>query len=107
MPRDLHAIIASSAESATTNSHHQRLQDGDGENAEPRTPAWFRKQWLAGNRGPRPQPADKAPDLQVIGGYIERLPLAVLKAGIVDCAEVWTHWHGATPPIEQPGASHP
>ncbi|QKK20612.1 glycosyltransferase [Rhizobium indicum] len=81
------------------------FQDGDGENAEPRTPAWFRKQWLAGNRGPRPQPADRAPDLQVIGGYIERLPLAVLKAGLVDCAEVWTHWHGATPPIERPGAN--
>ncbi|WP_082366414.1 glycosyltransferase family 4 protein [Rhizobium acidisoli] len=41
----------------------------------------------------------------MIGGYIERLPLAVLKDGLVDCAEVWTHWHGTTPPMEQPGVS--
>ncbi|WP_062941070.1 glycosyltransferase [Rhizobium leguminosarum] len=81
------------------------FQDGDGENSEPRTPASFRAQWLAGNRGPPPQPAERGQNLQVIGGYIERLPLAVLKAGLVDCAEVWTHWRGATPPIEQPGAS--
>ncbi len=81
------------------------FQGGNRENTQLQTPAWFCQQWLAGNRGPGPRPAHRGLNLEVIGGYIERLPLAVLKAGLVDCAEVWTHWHGATPPIEQPGAS--
>lgn len=81
------------------------FQGGNRENTPPRTPAWFCQQWLAGNRGPRPRPADRGPNIEVIGGYIERLPLAVLKGGLVDCAEVWTHWHGPTPPTEQPGLS--
>ncbi|WP_427146020.1 glycosyltransferase [Rhizobium leguminosarum] len=81
------------------------FQGGNRENTQLQTPAWFCQQWLAGNRGPAPRPAHRGPNLEVIGGYIERFPLAVLKAGLVDCAEVWTHWHGATPPIEQPGAS--
>ena len=34
----------------------------------------------------------------VTGGYLERLPLACLKAGLVDAVEVWHHWRGETPP---------
>ncbi len=37
-------------------------------------------------------------DCVVEGGYLDRLPLALVKAGIVDVAEVWTHWRGDQPP---------
>lgn len=37
-------------------------------------------------------------DVRVEGGYIERLPLACLKAGLVDTVEIWTHWRGDGPP---------
>ncbi|UFN48733.1 glycosyltransferase [Roseomonas sp. OT10] len=37
--------------------------------------------------------------LAVTGGYLERLPLACIKAGLVDRAEIWHHWRadGAAP----------
>ena len=38
-------------------------------------------------------------DVLVTGGYLERLPLACIKAGIVDTAEIWTHWRGECPPV--------
>lgn len=81
------------------------FQGGDLKSVSPQAPAWFCEQWLAGSRGPRPQLAQKGLSLDVDGGYLERLPLAVLKAGLADCAEVWTHWHGPAPPIEQLGTS--
>jgi len=34
-------------------------------------------------------------DLVVAGGYLERLPLACIKAGLVDRAEIWHHWRAA------------
>jgi len=34
----------------------------------------------------------------VTGGYLERLPLALVAAGIVDQAEIWHHWRGADEP---------
>ena len=47
-------------------------------------------------------PADIAGEresLAVLGGYLERLPLACVKAGLADHAEIWHHWRadGAAP----------
>ena len=33
----------------------------------------------------------------VRGGYLERLPLACIRAGLVERAEVWHHWREADP----------
>ncbi len=33
-------------------------------------------------------------DTEVAGGYLERLPLALIAAGIVEQAEIWHHWRG-------------
>ena len=57
-------------------------------------------QWASGARGSPCSAERPFHDLVVEGGYIERLPLACLKMGIVDIAEVWTHWRGACPPPE-------
>ncbi|NTF09866.1 glycosyltransferase family 4 protein [Agrobacterium rubi] len=74
------------------------FQDGDWDGEAVNTVLSYRDQWLAGLRG-RPPVATLSPqDVQVDGGYIERLPLAAIKSGIVDCAEIWTHWRGDTPP---------
>ena len=37
-------------------------------------------------------------DFAVEGGYVERMPLSCLKAGIADAVEIWTHWRGDRPP---------
>ena len=37
----------------------------------------------------------RAETIDVIGGYLERLPLAALNGGLPDCAEIWTHRRGA------------
>ena len=34
----------------------------------------------------------------VDGGYLERLPRACIRAGIVDVAEIWSHWRNDSPP---------
>lgn len=39
------------------------------------------------------------------GGYLERLPLACIAAGIVDQAEVWHHQHGGDPAPPMPGGA--
>lgn len=40
--------------------------------------------------------------IEVTGGYLERLPLALIAAGIVEQAEIWHHWHGdGTPPFRR------
>lgn len=61
--------------------------------------------WLSGRRGARPEPVTSRDDIAVDGGYIERLPLACLKAGLVDSAEIWTHWRGSQPPNTRSGPS--
>jgi glycosyltransferase involved in cell wall biosynthesis len=76
------------------------FQDGEWSDAEIPPVAWFRDQWLAGARGHAPQPLPSTGPAQVDGGYIERLPLSSLKNGLADCAEVWTHWRGDTPPVD-------
>jgi glycosyltransferase involved in cell wall biosynthesis len=58
----------------------------------------FRDRWRSAGHDCPTNPVDKQGEVEVEGGYIERLPLACIKAGLVDGAEVWTHWRGATPP---------
>lgn len=40
----------------------------------------------------------KADDIKVEGGYLERLPLALIAAGVVEQAEIWHHYRGAEEP---------
>ncbi len=61
----------------------------------------FRLQWVNGSRGSAPSRVRDVSDVKVDGGYLERLPLAALKDGLADCAEIWTHWRGADPPEDR------
>src|ERR1044072_1152292 len=82
------------------------FQDGDWRDAQFETIAWFRQQWLSGNRGPLPErTVNPKQNVEVAGGYIERLPLAVLKGGLADHAEIWTHSRGALPLTHRPDGS--
>ncbi|MBV7522124.1 glycosyltransferase [Ensifer sp. ENS12] len=38
--------------------------------------------------------------VHVSGGYLERLPLASVADGLVDRAEIWSHWRASNPPPE-------
>ncbi|NTJ43896.1 glycosyltransferase family 4 protein [Agrobacterium larrymoorei] len=58
----------------------------------------YRCQWSGGARGEEPRRIGHPDEIVVYGGYLERLPLAAIKAGLVDCAEIWTHWRGENPP---------
>jgi glycosyltransferase involved in cell wall biosynthesis len=40
----------------------------------------------------------KADDVEVEGGYLERLPLALIAAGVVEQAEIWHHYRSADEP---------
>src|SRR4051812_45159728 len=42
--------------------------------------------------GPSENLSTSRDKLDVVGGYLERLPLACIKAGLVDHAEIWHHW---------------
>lgn len=57
----------------------------------------YRSKWIASQVSHAPH-SEKLVEVTVTGGYIDRLPLAVLKSGLADRAEVWTHWRGETPP---------
>ncbi|ABR64410.1 glycosyltransferase [Sinorhizobium medicae] len=72
-----------------------------------RSVKYFQKQW---EKRAREQPKVVEPahrDFVVEGGYIDRLPLACLKVGIVDAAEIWTHWRGDDPPETDLGEVRP
>ncbi|WP_244482098.1 glycosyltransferase [Rhizobium sp. Root1204] len=58
----------------------------------------FREQWKSGARGNPVINENGNHNVAVEGGYLERLPLACLKADIVDTVEIWTHWRGDCPP---------
>jgi glycosyltransferase involved in cell wall biosynthesis len=82
--------------------NHRRLvvisdfQDGPSEASPLPHPDLRRQQWLA---GAHPAAFCGSRDNVVVeGSYIERLPLACLKAGLIDAIEVWTHWRGSEPP---------
>lgn len=47
--------------------------------------------------GPVGDAAAERESLRVVGGYLERLPLACVQAGFVDHAEIWHHWRGREP----------
>ncbi|WP_082537125.1 MULTISPECIES: glycosyltransferase [unclassified Aureimonas] len=47
--------------------------------------------------GPVGDPIAARETLAVVGGYLERLPLACVSAGLVDHAEIWHHWRGEGP----------
>ncbi len=81
------------------------FQDGEWDDRDVPPVDWFRDQWQAGRRGRPPGLIGSNEEVMVDGGYIERLPLAALKTGMVDCAEVWTHWRGSEPPTEWIGNS--
>ena len=46
----------------------------------------------------RPWFGDRGTSVDVTGGYLERLPLALVAAGIVEQAEIWHHWRGEDEP---------
>jgi glycosyltransferase involved in cell wall biosynthesis len=58
--------------------------------------------WRGGGRGPSPYTASTFTALgqpTVAGGYLDRLPLAAVRQGLCDTAEVWTFWaHQSSPP---------
>lgn len=61
----------------------------------------YAKAWRSGSRGPRPAtPPAVAPP--VMGGYLERLPLATVNHGLADTAEIWSFWgQEEDPPVPQ------
>jgi glycosyltransferase involved in cell wall biosynthesis len=87
-----------------SNVGHRRLvvvsdyQAGSVDNYTIDSIASFERSWQNGERGDATSPAVGCDVVRVEGSYIERLPLACLKVGIVDATEIWTHWRGATPP---------
>ena len=64
--------------------------------------------WRSGNRGPAPAATSlvaMSPRPSVVGGYLERLPLAAVRRGLCDAAEIWSFWaKPAQPPwsLDQP-----
>lgn len=46
----------------------------------------------------RPWSGDGSASADVTGGYLERMPLALVAAGIVEQAEIWHHWRGEDEP---------
>lgn len=81
------------------------FQDGQPDDAPLQTVEEAHEAWASGRRGSRPGEVADREQIAVDGGYIERLPLACLKAGLVDSAEIWTHWRGGQPPETRPGPS--
>lgn len=87
-----------------TPSRHKRIvvisdfQDGPPPSRPVPSVSNFRHQWETGTREAPTQPENGIADGAVDGGYLERLPLACIKAGLVDTAEIWTHWRGDHPP---------
>jgi glycosyltransferase involved in cell wall biosynthesis len=76
------------------------FQSGRWEEAEFGSVETFRQQWVSGARGPAPRAVDRN-DVEVTGGYLERLPLAFIRKGLADCGEIWSHRRGAMPAVER------
>jgi glycosyltransferase involved in cell wall biosynthesis len=55
--------------------------------------------------GPVGDVAAERDRLAVVGGYLERLPLACVKHGLADHAEIWSYWRPSSPaPFQRDGA---
>lgn len=76
------------------------FQDGDWSNDLLPSPEDFRSRWTSGLRGPPVCHARTDGKVDVVGGYLERLPLAAVADGLADCAEIWTHWRGSDLPSD-------
>ncbi|WP_442953916.1 glycosyltransferase family 4 protein [Pararhizobium sp.] len=74
------------------------FQDGSPSGVGPPTVEAFQARWSARGAERSLGVVDNTSTVTVEGGYIERLPLACLKTGLVDAAEIWTHWRGGCPP---------
>ncbi|MCD7111761.1 glycosyltransferase [Rhizobium sp. DKSPLA3] len=81
------------------------FQDGQPDDAPLQTVKEAHAAWASGRRGSPPEEVADRDRIAVDGGYIERLPLACLKAGLAESAEIWTHWRGCQPPETRPGPS--
>ena len=55
------------------------------------------RRWAALPPEERPWQGTEAPRPEVTGGYLERLPLACIAAGMVEQAEIWHHQRGGDP----------
>ncbi|WP_426128565.1 glycosyltransferase [Pararhizobium sp. PWRC1-1] len=75
------------------------FQDGGTFNSSVPTIGEFCEQWKSGARGEPIVAENGDRDFIVEGSYIERLPLACLKTGIVNTVEIWTHWSGDGAPL--------
>ncbi len=78
--------------------------DGEPTHASGRDISAFRQDWADGERGPAPlsrcPDAREREDIVVGGGYLERLPLACIRQGLCDGAEIWTFLgHDGPPPF--------
>lgn len=61
-----------------------------------------RARWRSLPQDARPWPEAAVEMPEVAGGYLERLPLALVAAGVVDQAEIWHHWRGdGEPPFRR------
>ncbi|KRB58269.1 glycosyl transferase family 1 [Rhizobium sp. Root708] len=61
------------------------------------SPVDFQARWVERGIGRRRLGVDLNEKFDVAGSYIERLPLACLRSGLVDSAEIWTHSRDAEP----------
>ncbi len=61
--------------------------------------------WRSLDTASQPWTGPAHPEDPVAGGYLERLPLALVAAGIVEQAEIWHHWRGeGAPPFHRDSA---
>lgn len=72
-------------------------QDGPPAGSAPRSVDEYRHKWVTSER--EDLATGDPRKVLVEGSYMERLPLACLKAGLVEKIEVWTHWRGDRPPL--------
>lgn len=71
--------------------------DGDRSLEDQPSAEYYAKLWRDGRRGPVPHTSRSDPS-PVLGGYLERLPLAAVRAGLADVAEIWNFWASDEPP---------
>lgn len=73
------------------------FQDGLPQASAAPPPEEFLRRWGSLGEKPRHIGGD-ADNVIVAGSYVERMPLACLKSGLIDRIEVWSHWRSERPP---------